>query len=66
MSEVRVMKRYLKETIGNKIASLVLLGLGYLTTFFGDLTAFAFIAMIAVPLFFERNNMVIEKGDEEQ
>jgi hypothetical protein len=52
------MKNYLKRTWKNKIAALAMAAVGYATTMVaGDGTAFAFILMIAIPMFFMRENV---------
>ncbi len=49
----------MKKTWKNKLVSLILVLLGYLTTFIdGDATAFAFMLIIAVPLFFAKKNYI--------
>lgn len=50
----------LKRTWKNKIYSCLLLLVGYLSTLIdGDATAFVFIATIAVPLFFSKENYIL-------
>lgn len=51
--------RYLKRTWKNKIVALSLAGVGYLSTLIdGDGTAFIFILLIAIPLFFAKENFI--------
>ena len=53
------MIKYLRRTWKNKVAALALAFIGYLSTFIdGDATAFVFLLLIAVPLFFARRNLV--------
>lgn len=50
----------LKETYKNKLAALALLILGGLSIQLeGDATAFIFIACIAIPVFFAKENLVL-------
>lgn len=53
------MIKYLKRTWKNKIVALCLMQLGYMTIGIdNDVTAFAFIMLFAVPLFFAKKNIV--------
>lgn len=53
------MIKYLRRTYKNKAVALALTGIGYLSTFIdGDATAFAFLLLFAVPLFFARRNLI--------
>ena len=53
------MIKYLKRTYKNKVVALAMAGFGYLSTFIdGDATAFAFLMIFAVPLFFARRNHI--------
>jgi hypothetical protein len=52
------MKKYLKNTMANKIVALGLATLGYISTFLGDGTFFVFVMMIAVPLFAAKERWV--------
>lgn len=52
------MIKYLKRTWKNKVVALGLMQLGYMTTGIeNDATAFVFLMLIAVPLFFAKNNI---------
>jgi hypothetical protein len=52
------MIKYLKRTWKNKVTALAIAFAGYLSTFIdGDATAFVFVMLIAVPLFFTRTNI---------
>jgi hypothetical protein len=51
--------RYFKKTWKNKILALFLAGVGYLSALItGDGTAFVFLLIIAVPLFFAKRNHI--------
>ena len=53
------MKKYLRRTWKNKAAALAIGFVGYLSTFIdGDATAFVFLMMFAVPLFFTKKKFV--------
>ena len=53
------MIKYLRRTWKNKAVALFLASLGYFSTFIdGDATAFVFLLLFAVPLFFARRNLV--------
>ena len=53
------MKKYLRRTWKNKVAAMAIGFVGYLSTFIdGDATAFVFLMMFAVPLFFARRNYI--------
>ena len=53
------MIKYLKRTYKNKAVALALAGIGYLSTFIdGDATAFVFLLLFAIPLFFARKNHI--------
>ena len=48
-----------KETLGNKICSLVLIGLGIGSIFIDmDATACVLLCAIGIPLFFEKENVI--------
>ena len=52
------MIQYLKRTWKNKVVALCLMQLGYMTIGIdNDVTAFVFILLFAVPLFFAKNNI---------
>ena len=52
-----------KETIKNKIYALVLIGIGALSILpENDATAFIFFCLIGVPLFFAKENWIVEGG----
>lgn len=53
------MIKYLKRTWKNKVAAMAIAFVGYLSTFIdGDATAFVFLMLIAIPLFFTRRNYI--------
>lgn len=53
------MIKYLRRTWKNKVAALGLAQLGYWSTLIdGDATAFVFLMLFAVPLFFARRNFI--------
>lgn len=53
------MKRNFKKTKKNKIISLVLFFIAFLSIFIqGDVTAFVLISLLATPLFFAKNNYI--------
>jgi hypothetical protein len=53
------MIKHLRRTWKNKVAALVIAFAGYLSTFIdGDATAFVFLMLFAVPLFFARRNLI--------
>lgn len=53
------MKKKKNETLTNKIVATILVVLGFASTFIdGDATGLIFVLMIAVPLFFERKNVI--------
>ena len=53
------MIKYLKRTWKNKAVALTLAGIGYLSTFIdGDCGGFAFLMLLAIPLFFARTNHI--------
>lgn len=53
------MIKYLRRTWKNKAVSLALMVVGQLSTFIdGSATAFVFLMLIAVPLFFARKNLI--------
>ncbi len=53
------MIKYLRRTYKNKAVAFGLAGIGYLSTFIdGDATAFAFLMLFAIPLFFARRNHI--------
>lgn len=53
------MKDYLKRTWKNKIVSVMLAAVGYASTLIeNDGTAFLFLLMFAVPLFFAKKNYI--------
>jgi hypothetical protein len=57
--ENKKMIKHLRRTWKNKVAALVIAFAGYLTTFIdGDATAFVFLLLIAVLLFFARRNLI--------
>ena len=52
------MIKYLRRTWKNKVAALAMAGVGYLTIGIdNDATAFVFVLLIAVPLFFTRKRI---------
>lgn len=52
------MIKYLRRTWKNKVAALAIAFTGYLSTFIdGDATGFVFLMLIAVPLFFAKDNI---------
>lgn len=53
------MVKYLKRTWKNKVAALALFGIGYVSIGIdNDATAFAFLMLFAIPLFFARRNHI--------
>lgn len=57
------MKRYLKRTWKNKLAALMLLIAGAIPIWFdGDATMFVLMLMVAIPLFFAKENHIGEDG----
>lgn len=53
------MIKYIKRTWKNKVVALAMMGLGYLSTFIdGDATGCVFLMLFAIPLFFERTNLI--------
>jgi hypothetical protein len=53
------MIKYLKRTYKNKAVALALAGIGYLSIGIeNDATAFAFLMLFAIPLFFARRNHI--------
>lgn len=51
-----------RELLKNKLIALLLVGLGVLTLFIGnDATAFIFLSLIGVPLFFAKENWIMDK-----
>ena len=56
----RKLVKYFKETYKNKLVALVLLTLGWLSIKIeNDITAFVFIASVAIPAFFAKKNWVL-------
>ena len=52
------MIKYLRRTWKNKVGALALMAVGYLSTFIdNDATAFVFLMLLAIPLFFAKNNL---------
>lgn len=52
-------RKYMKSTYMNKIISLILFILGYISMILTeDGTAFVFLLMIAIPLFFTKHNWI--------
>ena len=50
---------YIRETIMNKIVSLILIMIGVLSTFIdNDATFLVFTLIIGIPLFFEKDNCI--------
>lgn len=55
-----------KETIKNKIYALVLIGIGVISILpENDATAFIFFCLIGVPLFFAKENWIMDGGGSE-
>ena len=53
------MIKYLRRTWKNKAVALALAGIGNLSTCIdGDATAFVFLLLVAIPLFFARRNHI--------
>ena len=53
------MIKYLKRTWKNKVGALALMCIGYWSIgICNDATAFAFVTLLAIPLFFARRNYV--------
>jgi hypothetical protein len=53
------MIKYLRRTWKNKAVALAFSGLGYLTIWIDyDATAFVFILILSIPLFFARENLI--------
>lgn len=49
------------KTIKNKIAAITLIALGFIPTIaYGDLTCLIFLAAVAIPLFFAKENWFYE------
>ena len=60
------MKRYLKRTWKNKLVALVLLMVSTIPIWFDrDATMFVLMLMIAIPLFFAKENHVGEDGRDD-
>ena len=56
--EIKKMIKYMRRTWKNKVAALAMAGVGYLTIGIdNDATAFVFVLLIAVPLFFTRKRI---------
>lgn len=53
------MIKYLRRTWKNKAVATAIAFVGYLSTFIdGEATAFVFLMLIAIPLFFTRKNFI--------
>ena len=59
MKQKRSFANYMRETWVNKLIAVGLFILGYLSTLMeGDGTAFVFILLFAIPLFFAKDNWI--------